>query len=700
MYQYETLIKKHLTDKYTVSGEELKCSCPFGEHKDENPSFNINMESGLYMCHSCQEHGNIYSFIAKVEGITNKEAYKKLNNGGETALDEYSAEKELPIEFLQNLGLYYSGDKVAINYYDENKSHIATRFRHHPKDSQRFSWKKGDQTNIYGLWKLKDFVDDYLIIAEGESDTQTLWYYDIPAVGVPGGEGFKSACQDKSIFNKFKKIYVHCDGDKTGNDFVKSVAKLLYPKEVYKITASKLGLGAKDPSDLHLLGAFSFDRLLSTQELIEVSEEELQEGNTTSKSDKQQLYEVAEDIVGTYNVKFYKENFYIYDNGVYREDDGLIEELIYKLNRELKKSQRKEILEYIKLISRVRKTKELNNYINFKNGIFDIKSKTLLDHSPDLFLLNQVNAKYIENAPYNADVDKFLDDVTSGNKARKKTILEIIGYSMTTSVELQKSFIFYGKSAENGKSTLVYIIEVLIGEENTCHVSIHELQGRFYASELTNKLLNVVAELPRNHLKSVDVFKSITTGDAMSVEQKYKDRVKIKPYAKSIFTANELPRVNDTTEGFYRRLQIILFEAKFTDEQKKDFNKRKLITPEALDYLASISVKAYIELLDSNTRNFANEEESQKVLDTYRKDNNSVLSFLNSDKVKDMFKNEQRIATTELFTQYKVWCQENLYKAKGRNNFLAEVKETQLFENKLYDGYDYFRRRLPEDGTF
>ncbi len=700
MYQYEEIIKNLLTDKYTEQGEELRCSCPFGTHQDKHPSFNINMETGLYMCHSCQEFGNIYSFIAKMEGITTKEAYKKLTNGGETALDEYSAEKELPIDFLKDIGLYYSGDKVAIKYYDDNKNHIATRYRHHPKDNQRFSWNKGNETNIYGLWKLKDFSDDYLIMAEGESDTQTLWYYNISAVGVPGGEGFKSSCKDKTIFDKFKKIYVHCDGDKTGNDFVKSVAKILYPKEVYKITASELGLGAKDPSDLHLLGAFSLDRLLSTQELVEVSEEELQEGNATSKSDKQQLYEVAENIVDTYNVKFYKENFYIYDNGVYREDDGLIEELIYKLNRELKKSQRKEILEYIKLISRVRKTKELNNYINFKNGIFDVKSKTLLDHSPDLFLLNQVNAKYIENAPYNADVDKFLDDVTSGNKARKKTILEIIGYSMTTSVELQKSFIFYGKSAENGKSTLVYIIEVLIGEENTCHVSIHELQGRFYASELTNKLLNVVAELPRNHLKSVEVFKSITTGDAMSVEQKYKDRVKIKPYAKSIFTANELPRVNDTTEGFYRRLQIVLFEAKFTDEQKKNFNKRKLITPEALDYLASISVKAYLELLDSNTRNFANEEESQKVLDTYRKDNNSVLSFLNSDKVKDMFKNEQRIATTELFTQYKVWCQENLYKAKGRNNFLAEVKETKLFENKLYDGYDYFRRRLPEDGTF
>lgn len=272
---------------------------------------------------------------------------------------------------------------------------------------------------------------------------------------------------------------------------------------------------------------------------------------------------------------------------------------------------------------------------------------------------------------------------------------------MTTSVEHQKCFIFFGKSGKNGKSKLVFVIEVLIGEDNTCHVSIHELQGKFYAAELTNKLLNVVSELPRNHLKSVEVFKSIVTGDKMSVEQKYKDRFTIKPYAKSIFTANELPRVDDTTEGFYRRLQIVLFETKFTNEQQKNFNERNLITPEALDYLASISVKAYLELLDSNTRDFANEEESQKVLDAYRKDNNSVLAFLASDKVKEMFRDGQKISRTEFYTQYKIWCQENLYKAKGRNRFLAEVRETNLFEEKLYDGYDYIRRRQQlEDGTF
>ena len=118
----------------------------------------------------------------------------------------------------------------------------------------------------------------------------------------------------------------------------------------------------------------------------------------------------------------------------------------------------------------------------------------------------------------------------------------------------------------------------------------------------------------------------------MAVEKKYKDRYTIKPYAKNIFTANELPRVDDTTEGFYRRLNILLFEAKFSDEAKKKFNKDNLLTKEARDYLASISVKAYLELLESESRDFANEEESNSVLDTYRKENNSVLSFLDSNR--------------------------------------------------------------------
>lgn len=696
MYEYETLIKEHLTDKYTVSGEELRCSCPFGTHQDKQPSFNINMESGLYMCHSCQEYGNIYSFIAKMEGITSKEAWKKLTGGSDTPLDEYSAEKELPIDFLKDIGLYYSGNKVAIKYYDENKNHIATRFRHHPKDKQRFSWRKGDKTNIYGLWKLKNFANDYLIIAEGESDTQTLWHYDIQAVGVPGGEGFKSSCKDKTIFDKFQKIYVHCDGDNTGNDFVKSVAKILYPKEVYKITASALGLGAKDPSDLHLLGAFSLDRLLNTAELIEVKDTEETETLEVSSipciNNNTPLNEIAEYINSFRDIAFFKQQLYEYNNGVYTPDDGDLESFIYNARNDLKKSDRREVLDYLKIITRVKKVPRYDDYINFQNGIFDLKRKDMIPHDPKIFMINQVNASYNENAPKNEFVDKFLDDITSCNEARKKTILQIIGYCMTTSVKLQKAFIFLG-GGDNGKSVLVEVIIELIGDDNTSHVSLHDMQGgKFYSSELTDKLLNVVSELPRNNLKSVEVFKSLVTGDKMAVEKKYKDRYTIKPYAKNIFTANELPRIDDTTEGFYRRLNILPFEAKFSNEAKDKFHKENLFTQEARDYLASISIKAYLELLESGSRAFANEEESNSVLDTYRKENNSVLSFLDSNSIKERLELGQSIDRPELYSEYKSWCYECCYKPKGRNNFYKELRETGLVEEKLHDGYPRVRR--------
>ena len=695
MYKFENLIRNHLIDDGSIkeNEEELKCRCPFGTHKDENPSFNINMETGLYHCFSCGESGNITTFIAAMEGITTKEAWKKINNcNGNTAIEIYSAEKQLPIEYLKDLGVSSYKGKVKIPYFDENHNQIATRFRH-ITGKQRFSWNSGDKACLYGLWKIKNYTDEYIILVEGESDAQTLWYYNIQAIGVPGATIFKKEFQNDLA--KFKRIYVHSEEDEAAIEFVKSVKRVLTDKEVYKINSR--ALGAKDPSELHCKGLFDLKKLSDTAVPVEneidennnqVKTEEIddqyyEEGNSKEK----QLYDIAEDIWLDRNVKFYKENFYIYDCGVYVLENGRIEEIIYGINRSLEKSKRREILEYLKILGRERQTDRYDNYINFQNGIFDLDSKKFIKHSPDIFMLNQINCDYVENANPNEDIEKFLNDITSNIESRKKAILQIIGYSMTTSVELQKAFIFYGKSAENGKSVLVELISNLIGEENTCHVSIHELQGgRFYASELTNKLLNVVAELPRNHLKSVEVFKSIVTGDKMSVEQKYKDRYSIKPYAKNIFTANELPRVEDTTEGFYRRLNILLFEAKFSDEAKKKFNKRKLFTQEALEYLASISVKAYLELLESDSRDFANEEESNKVLDTYRKDNNSVLSFIASNQIQEMLQKGQKIDRPEFYQEYKVWCSDNGYKAKGRNKFYTEVEETKLFDIRYKDG--------------
>lgn len=62
---------------------------------------------------------------------------------------------------------------------------IAKRYRNHKDNPNRFFWEKDSKNNLYGLWKLKDFSNDYIVLVEVESDAQTLWFYNIQALGVP-----------------------------------------------------------------------------------------------------------------------------------------------------------------------------------------------------------------------------------------------------------------------------------------------------------------------------------------------------------------------------------------------------------------------------------------------------------------------------------------------------------------------------------
>lgn len=690
MFEYEDLIKNYATGPFKENGPQLTCICPF--HDDHNPSLDFNMEKGVYYCHSCNASGNITSFLAKVTGKDKKEIWKMLNPMPPYTLEQYAEEKKLPISELKEWGLADSDNDLMIPYYDENSKVIATKYRHAPDSKQRFTWKKGSKTNLYGLWRLLPFKDDYIVIAEGESDTHTLWHYDIQTVGVPGATNFKKSYKD--VFKRFKKVYALSDEDEAGIKFVSDIANILHPQVVQKINCS--ALGAKDPSELHLQGKFNFEKLLATAEDIplRLPDELEKELSSNTKPCKKELYEVAEELADDKHIKFYGNILYIYQDGVYVPDDGHIEEEIYAIDKTLTQHSRTEISNYLKIIGRLRKVITHDNLINFQNGFLDIDTKQLIPHDPNIFCVNQINCNYNENAPKNEFIDKFLDDITSGITTRKTAILQIIGYCMTTSVELQKAFIFLGKTAGNGKSTLLKVIDELIGDSNISHITLQSLQqDKFSSSSLTNKLLNMVAELPRNHLKTIEVFKSLVTGDKMAAEKKYKDSFTIKPYAKNLFTANELPRVDDKSDGYFRRLNILIFDKKFTAKEVDAFDFKKLITQEALEYLACISIKAYMELLSSGTRLFANEEESQKEVEKYRKENNSVLSFLDSDEIKDMIITGQSIYRPELYSKYKLYCADCNYKPLSRNKFYDEIRETGLFDEKLKDGYPQFKRR-------
>ena len=715
MFTYELLIKRYLDDRnirYRMHEEELICCCPF--HDEKHPSFVINCETGAYICYACEEQGSITNFVAKMENISTSEAWKLIQEetrvefNGKTSwtnsnfkkytLEDYAKEKSFDIKYLKEILKIEDaedGKSIRIPYSDENLNYIGARRRNSPDSDVRFWWEKGTKVNLYGIWGLKGYDKDYVILVEGESDCHALWQNDIQAIGVPGAKHFKK--EYSQYFTDFKKIYIHSEEDRGSENFIEKVCKALPYEKLYIIKSKAVDEECKDPSDLFKKGILDLNTLLSTAEKVdkdyynEVNEKERKKMKYKEEGVHKHV-QIAEQVMQKINIRFYKGDFYIYENGVYHNNLQGLERVILEVDNNLRKSERAEVLDYIR-IKQGKDEIEINeDYINYKNGLFSLKENKLYPHTPDIFTTCQVNINYLKDEEIIVieSVEKFLKDIAFNNEKRIKALLQITGYSMTSRVDLQQAFIFYGPTARNGKSTVIEIINTIIGRENICHITVHQLLKRFTIAELTNKLLNTETEIATDLITNMEVFKKIVTGDEISVEQKYKDRYIIKPFAKFIFGTNSLPTIEDDDEGYFRRLNILLFEKQFTREEELSFDKSELLTQEALDYFGNRALREYMKIIP--TRTLANEEESQRLISDYREENDSVNSFLDDDReMAKVFEFDNKVQKVAIYRDYAEWCGKYNYTPIPKKEFFKKVLKRAGFSSCKVNGYDYIR---------
>ena len=125
----------------------------------------------------------------------------------------------------------------------------------------------------------------------------------------------------------------------------------------------------------------------------------------------------------------------------------------------------------------------------------------------------------------------------------------------------QKSFVFVG-APNAGKSTLLSVAqEILLGSENVSNIPWQSLGDRFNKAELFGKLANIFADLPSKAIDDGGMFKALTGEDYITAERKNKDPFSFRPYARLLFSCNEIPKnYSDRSDGFYRRLIIIRFD--------------------------------------------------------------------------------------------------------------------------------------------
>ena len=239
--------------------------CP--SHDDRHASLSIGTgEDGrvLLKCHA----GCTTPDIVTALGLKLSDLFAENNHGGEggdqasrkpfehsntfgLTLEEYSKEKRLPIGFLRSVGLsdikYLGSNAVRIEYKDLNGDLVAVRFRV-GMTGDRFRWRRGDKVCPYGLWRHEEAkAKGYVTLCEGESDTQTLWFHEEPALGFPGAETWQEAWAD--YLTELPVIYTYFEPDRGGE-----TVKQWLSKSKIRERVRLLNLGEyKDLSALYLV---------------------------------------------------------------------------------------------------------------------------------------------------------------------------------------------------------------------------------------------------------------------------------------------------------------------------------------------------------------------------------------------------------------------------------------------------------------
>lgn len=198
----------------------------------------------------------------------------------------------------------------------------------------------------------------------------------------------------------------------------------------------------------------------------------------------------------------------------------------------------------------------VEGYINLRSGMLDWRSGVLMPHDPAHFSTVQLPVDWQPEAKC-PHFDDFLEQVMAPDAI--DYIWEVIGYLAYSGNPFQTAILFHGEG-QNGKGTLMRVIEALLGSHNTSSVTLQDItEGRFETASLFGRIANLAGDIDPTYMKSTAKFKAVTGEDTIEAQRKYQDSFRFTCWATPVFSANKFWKSADTTSGYRRRWLLVAF---------------------------------------------------------------------------------------------------------------------------------------------
>jgi len=256
---------------------------------------------------------------------------------------------------------------------------------------------------------------------------------------------------------------------------------------------------------------------------------------------------------------------YVFSGGVYEpEADEHIRRRVKALvpGRFWSSHLANEVIEYIRVDAPHLWFRPPLETLNVLNGLLDIKTRQLREHSPSFLSPIQIPVKFDPSASCPA-WEKQIAATFPSDAVEAFVAFQIVAWLMLPIVSIQKAILLLGEGG-TGKSTFLTALGAFLGRSNASALDLQKLENdRFARARLLGKLVNICADLPATHLATTSVFKQLTGFDPIVGEHKFENSFEFEPYARLIFAANQPPRSADATGAFFDRWLVFEFRSKF-----------------------------------------------------------------------------------------------------------------------------------------
>ncbi|PFH83607.1 phage/plasmid primase, P4 family [Bacillus sp. AFS088145] len=391
------------------------------------------------------------------------------------------------------------------------------------------------------------------------------------------------------------------------------------------------------------------------------------------RAEKDGEYEVALSLIKKLKIVKYGDLLYSYDGTQFKADSEF-KNIVASHLKGQKVRYIEEVIAQMKLILfNVAEPKDGFD-VKFKNGI--LRNGQFWNIDSQEFTPHYVDWEYAPYAEVVPIVEEFLNTLTGGDQDYRQMILESIGHSLITNMnvkrgrEFQKVILYVGDGG-NGKGQLFSIGRKFLGGNNYSTVKLEQIHDEKYQYSTKGKLANFGDDIEKKPIKgaTMSALKNATGYDEIEMRRLYEQPIKVTLTASHIYTSNHILKTNEKGESWKRR---VLWCPMYNKPKKYDPNFAENVTSdEAMQYWTKLIVEAYFTLYKN--RKFTISKVVQDFTDKYHFDNNSCIEFIGDYDSEDFIGKRPPV----IFDEYKVWAEENGVDVQSKK-LLQETIQNEL----------------------